>query len=85
MERPRARRTIMWSAAVLYNARAARLLGKKNRGTHRGECPWSDKKERDAQTSVAGGRLQPAEEAMERGLTVSDGHGRFEPADEAGT
>jgi len=76
MERPRARRIIMWSAAVLYNAEQRACCAKKNRGTHRGECPWSIKKnETLGKASVAGGRLQPAEDAMERGLPVSDGHG----------
>ena len=37
MERSRARRIIIWSAAVLYNARAARLLRPKKQG----HSPWS--------------------------------------------
>ena len=84
MERPRARRTIMWSAAVLYNARVARLLRSKKQGHSPWRVPPGQIKKSDAQTSVASGGLQPAEDAMERRRAVSDGHGRFEPGEEAG-
>ncbi len=52
MERSRARLIIMWSAAVLYNARVARLLRSKKQGALTVEsAPWSDKEERRADVS----------------------------------